>query len=81
MSPGTCNHWGTVSGNSAWNEEGRITPSLKDFDFLTITGNDYIAEDGRKAMDIDWMPKKYLSQAIPPAYTQYIGTQLMEIMK
>jgi len=30
-----------------------------------------------KAMDIDWMTKVELAEAIPPAYTEYIGKQLM----
>ena len=32
----------------------------------------------QEAMGIDWMPRKYLSQAIPPAYTEWIGRQIME---
>lgn len=32
----------------------------------------------RKAMDIDWMNRSELSQAIPPAYTEYIGKYLMQ---
>jgi DNA (cytosine-5)-methyltransferase 1 len=32
----------------------------------------------RKAMGIDWMNGQELSQAIPPAYTEWIGKQLME---
>jgi len=32
----------------------------------------------REAMGIDWMSGKSLSQAIPPAYTEFIGKQLLE---
>jgi DNA (cytosine-5)-methyltransferase 1 len=31
----------------------------------------------QRAMGIDWMTREELSQAIPPAYTQFIGDQLM----
>ena len=32
----------------------------------------------RKGMDIDWMSVEELSEAIPPAYTEYIGKYLIE---
>lgn len=28
-------------------------------------------------MGIDWMPRSELTQAIPPAYTEFIGRQLL----
>lgn len=31
----------------------------------------------RRAMGIDWMPLRSLSEAIPPAYTEHVGRQLM----
>ena len=30
----------------------------------------------RRAMDIDWMTREELSQAIPPAYTRWLGEQM-----
>jgi DNA (cytosine-5)-methyltransferase 1 len=36
------------------------------------------AEYWPDAMDIDWMTRKELAQAIPPAYTEFIGRQLMQ---
>jgi DNA (cytosine-5)-methyltransferase 1 len=32
----------------------------------------------QQAMGIDWMPLRELSQAIPPAYTEHLGRQLLE---
>ncbi len=36
------------------------------------------AELRRRAMEIDWMNNYELTQAIPPAYTEWIGLQLIE---
>jgi DNA (cytosine-5)-methyltransferase 1 len=36
-------------------------------------GHRYLAKDCKAAMGIDWMDRKMLSQAIPPAYAEFIG--------
>jgi len=82
--PGQCNHWGTVSGNkrrkTEKNKSGYIPGNLEFFDFITVVGHDYIVADGRKAMNINWMSQKELSQAIPPAYTEWIGRQILRLL-
>ncbi len=40
-------------------------------------GNGLCAADARAAMQIDWMTRDELAQAIPPAYTEFIGRQLL----
>lgn len=35
----------------------------------------------QKAMGIDWMDKYELTQAIPPAYTEFIGKQIMRALE
>ena len=49
------------------------------------TGNHYQTyptEVGRAAMGIDWpMRQRELSQAIPPAYTEWLGRQLLQIVR
>ena len=38
----------------------------------------HTADACRKAMGIDWMPRRELSQAIPPAYSEFIGRAALE---
>ena len=48
---------------------------------LVIVGHCGYSGEGelrKKAMDIDWMSQTELTQAIPPAYTEYIGKYLMQ---
>lgn len=75
--PMPCNHKiATISvcGHSIWDssldgtrrKDGRRRP------------DSVSADIGRQAMDIPWMNKAELAQAIPPAYTHWIGCQLLQ---
>lgn len=38
-------------------------------------------EEASEAMDIDWMTWEEIREAIPPAYTQFIGEQLLSVLE
>lgn len=41
----------------------------------------FTTEQRREAMGIDWMSGNELSQAIPPAYSEFLGRQIISVMK
>jgi DNA (cytosine-5)-methyltransferase 1 len=38
-------------------------------------------QESQRAMGIDWMTRPELVQAIPPAYTEHIGRQLLDHLR
>lgn len=53
----------------------------KEGEYITVVGNFSDVAYARKAMGIDWMTQKELKEAIPPAYTEWIGKRLIEYAK
>lgn len=47
-------------------------------EFMHVVGNFSGVAAGREAMGIDWMVRDELREAIPPAYTEYIGRHMLE---
>jgi DNA (cytosine-5)-methyltransferase 1 len=77
--PGKCQHTGSkvvgVYGGHARVRSARHG-GRKTQDFWPNGHKEIAAE----LMGIDWMTLGELSEAIPPAYTEYIGKQLMEVL-
>lgn len=49
--------------------------------FVCVAGHNFVREAGARAMGIDWMKSRHeLAQAIPPAYTEFIGRQLLRVL-
>ena len=44
---------------------------------MHVVGHFSVADEGRKAMGIPWASKEGLREAIPPAYTAYVGAHLL----
>lgn len=67
-SPGDCTHPRGAVGRRG---------HLGDREWMTVTGHFSDVAKARVVMGIDWMAQRELSQAIPPAYTEWIGRQLL----
>lgn len=46
-------------------------------EFMQVVGHYSGAQAAREAMGIDWMNQREMAEAIPPAYTEFIGAQLI----
>jgi DNA (cytosine-5)-methyltransferase 1 len=69
MSP-PCQHHGPVIG--IYGDHGRDRRRKDGY------GRYFTLDERKQAMGIDWMARGELDQAIPPAYTEHIGRQLLE---
>jgi DNA (cytosine-5)-methyltransferase 1 len=75
FSPMSCNHFDR-SCNGGKNKD-QYHPEAE---FITVTGSVHPIAKAKKAMGIDWMNRSELVQAIPPAYTLYIGNCFAKII-
>ena len=77
-----CSHWIAAPRHRKHvircEKEKRRKEYFKNGGFISVVG-DVGSYCGPEAMGINWMTGAELSQAIPPAYTRWIGRQLMEM--
>ena len=50
---------------------------VKPGEFMHVVGNFSGVDTAREAMGIDWMVRDELREAIPPAYSEYLGRQFL----
>lgn len=70
LSPG-CQHSGVTIG-----VYGNSCPQW----FINMHGYRPKIGDWQMAMGIDWMTRQEMSQAIPPAYTEWLGAQIAQVL-
>lgn len=58
------------------NKTAKMGRPLKPGEFINPVGHFSDVAAAQKAMGIDWLGQKELSQAIPPAYSEFIGRHL-----
>jgi len=50
-------------------------------EFMHVVGHFFGVREARAAMGIDWMSRDELAESIPPAYTEWIGRQLLDAIE
>jgi DNA (cytosine-5)-methyltransferase 1 len=58
--------------------QAKLGRKPKPHEWFQVVGNTCDANGARAAMGISWMNRDELTQAIPPAYTELIGHQLLQ---
>lgn len=59
----------------------RMGRPVQEGEWITPVGHFSNVAYAQKVMEIDWMGQKELAQAIPPAYTEWIGEQLLMFLR
>lgn len=61
--------------------QAKMGRPVADGEFIQVVGNFSNVRLARAAMEIEWMPRDKLREAIPPAYAEYIGRAAIAAMQ
>lgn len=78
--PATCRH-GSGAMPIWWKSRVKALTAGRSFEFMTVAGNSFLMGEAKAAMGIDWMRRHEISQAIPPAYTEWLGRALLLLIR
>lgn len=73
--PAPCQHEGLVLP-MWWRTRCRALQAGKKFRYITVAGDSFSLSKARVAMEINWMTRVEIAQAIPPSYTRWIGIMI-----
>lgn len=76
FAPMSCSHNGRAMP-MWWASRKKFLAQGREYKYMTVAGNSFLISEARRAMGIDWMTRAEIAQAIPPAYTEYIGRYLI----
>jgi DNA (cytosine-5)-methyltransferase 1 len=68
---GKAGYTAASGGFSSWKNGAKL---------ISVAGHNFAVADARLALGINWTGQEGLSQAIPPAYSEFIGKQLMKYL-
>lgn len=75
FAPAVCRHGPVMP--IYWGERRRRLARGDVFEYITVAGRSFLMPEARRAMGINGMTQSEIAQAIPPAYTEYVGRILM----
>ncbi len=73
--------YGKLDGRIVWRNGGNYRAGVPGSASRSVIRVARTLEEGRRVMGIDWMEWSELREAIPPAYTEYLGKQLLAVVK
>jgi len=78
FAPATCACKGKYGFTASHDGQSSLSRGAK---LITVAGHNFLVDEARQAMGINWMNQKELAQAIPWVYTSYIGKHLLQAVK